>query len=72
MLDLGFPLGRAAVGSGDQLDDDPAADWVEEQSKTLLEHDASISDITFVPDDPKPPSPEVAVLLRERIETRSA
>ena len=71
MLDLGFPLGRAAVGSGDQLDDDPAADWVE-AVKTLLEHDASISDITFVPDDPKPPSPEVAVLPREQIEARSA
>ena len=71
MLDLGFPLGRAAVRSGDQLDDDPAADWVE-AAKTLLEHDASISDITFVPDDPKPPSPQVAALLREQIETRPA
>jgi hypothetical protein len=72
MLDLGFPPGRAAVGSGDQLDDDPAADWVE-AVKTLLEHDASISDdITFVPDDPKPPSPQVAALLRDQIEARSA
>jgi hypothetical protein len=71
MLDLGFPLGRAAVGSGDQLDDDPAADWVE-AVKTFLEHHASISDITFVPDDPKPSSPEVAVLLREQIKARSA
>ena len=71
MLDLGFPLGRAAVRSGDQLDDDPAADWVE-AVKTLLEHGVSISDITFVPNDHKPPSPQVAVFLREQIEARSA
>ena len=71
MLDLGFPLRRAAVESGDQLDDDPAADWIEEV-RALLEHDASISDITFVSDDPKPPSPEVATLPRKRIEARPA
>ena len=70
MLDLGFPLARAAFGS-DQLDDDPAADWVK-AVKMLLEHDASISDITFVPDDPRPPSPEVGALLREQIEPRPA
>jgi hypothetical protein len=42
MLDLGFPLGRAAVGS-DQVDDDPAADRSRQSTPTLLEHDASIS-----------------------------
>lgn len=63
----GTSLGWAAVGSGDEPDDDPAADWVE-TVKTLLEHGASTSDVIFSPDDPKPPSPEVAALIRAHIE----
>jgi hypothetical protein len=58
------PLGWAAVGSGYQPDDDPAADWIETVT-TLLEFGVSTDEITFSPDDPKPPSPEIAALLRE-------
>jgi len=61
------PLGWAAVGSGYQPEDDPAADWLE-TVRTLLEHGASTADITFSPDDPKPPSAEVAALLRDQID----
>jgi Ankyrin repeat len=57
------PLGWTAVGSGYQPDDLRDADWVE-TVRTLLAHGASTSDVTFSPDDPKPPSPEVAALLR--------
>jgi ankyrin repeat protein len=63
------PLDWAAVGSGDQPDDDPAADWIE-TVRTLLEHGASTDDITLSPDDPKPPSPEVAALLRRHVDAR--
>jgi ankyrin repeat protein len=65
------PLGWAAIGSGYQPDDDPAADWLE-TVRTLLEHGASTNDITFSTDDPKPPSPEVAALLRDQIVARPA
>ena len=61
------PLGWAAVGSGYQPDDDPAADWIA-TVRTLLAHGASTDDITLSPDDPKPPSPEVATLLRDHID----
>jgi ankyrin repeat protein len=57
------PLGWAAVGSGEQPGNDPAADWVE-TVRTLLAAGASIGSITLSPDDPKQPSPEVAELLR--------
>ena len=60
------PLGWAAVGSGEQPSSDPAADWVE-TVHVLLAADASTDDITLSPDDPKPPSPEVAELLRTHI-----
>jgi ankyrin repeat protein len=65
------PLDWAAVGSGFQPDHDPAADWVE-TVRTLLEHSASTDDITLSSDDPKPPSPEVAALLRDHIDARPA
>jgi ankyrin repeat protein len=65
------PLGWAAVGSGYQPDDDPAGDWVE-TVRTLLEHGASTDDITLSPDDPKPPSPEVAALLRDHVDSHRA
>jgi ankyrin repeat protein len=57
------PLGWAVVGSGERPANDPAADWVE-TVRTLLAAGASTGDITLSPDDPKPPSPEVAELLR--------
>jgi len=63
------PLEWASVGSGYQPDDDPAADWIG-TVRTLLEHGASTDDITLSPDDPKPPSPEVAALLRHHIDGR--
>jgi hypothetical protein len=61
----------AAVGSRYQPDDDPAADWVE-TVRTLLEHGASADDITLSPDDPKPPSPGVAALLRDHVDSHRA
>ena len=57
------PLDWAGVGSGEQPENDPAADWVE-TVRVLLAAGASTDDITLSPDDPKPPSPEVAELLR--------
>lgn len=65
------PLGWAAVGSGYRPDDDPAADWVE-TVRRLLEHGASTGEVSFSPGDPKPPSPEVASLLREHVDARLA
>jgi ankyrin repeat protein len=61
------PLDWAAVGSGYQPDDVPDANWVE-TVRTLLEYGASTDDIDLSPDDPKPPSPEVAALLREYVD----
>lgn len=63
------PLDWAPVGSGYQPDDNPAADWVE-TVRTLLERGASTAEITLSPDDPKPPSPEVATLLRDHVNAR--
>jgi ankyrin repeat protein len=57
------PLGWAMVGSGERPNGDPAADWVE-TVRTLLDAGASTESVTLSPDDPKPPSPEVAELLR--------
>ena len=57
------PLGWAMVGSGERPYGDPSADWVETVG-TLLDAGASTADVTLSPDDPKPPSPEVAELLR--------
>jgi hypothetical protein len=41
----------------------PAPDWIA-TVRTLLEAGASTDEITLSPDDPKPPSPDVAQLLR--------
>jgi ankyrin repeat protein len=60
-------LDWAAVGSGERPATDPAADWVR-TVQILLEAGASIEGIELSPDDPKPPSPEVASLLRRRQE----
>jgi ankyrin repeat protein len=57
------PLVWAAVGSSEQPPSDPAANWVE-TVRALLAAGASSDDVTPSPDDPKPPSPEVAELLR--------
>jgi hypothetical protein len=59
------PLEWAMVGSGMRLGHDPDADWPATVS-TLLDAGASAGGIVLAPDDPKPPSPEVAALLRAR------
>jgi hypothetical protein len=57
------PLGWAIVGSGERPRHDPAADWLA-TVETLLDAGAATDEITLSPDDPKPPSAEVAHLLR--------
>ena len=57
------PIEWAAVGSGERPADNPRPDWIA-AVQALLEAGASTEDITLSPDDPKPPSPEVAALLR--------
>ena len=57
------PLDWAMVGSGEQPGTNPRADWVA-TVQALLDAGASTAGITLSPDDPKPPSPEVAALLR--------
>jgi len=57
------PLEWAMVGSGMRLGHDPHPDWPGTIG-VLLDAGASTSGITLSPDDPKPPSPEVAALLR--------
>jgi ankyrin repeat protein len=59
------PLEWAMVGSGMRLGHDPDPDWPATVS-TLLDAGASAGGIVLAPDDPKPPSPEVAALLRAR------
>ncbi|HEY1316681.1 MAG TPA: ankyrin repeat domain-containing protein [Gaiella sp.] len=60
------PLVWAAVGSGRPGTGEEAGDWVE-IVRILIERGASTDGITLTPDDPKPPSPEVAELLRTRV-----
>jgi ankyrin repeat protein len=57
------PIEWAAVGSGEQPAGNPHPDWTA-VVQTLLEAGASAQDISLSPGDPKPPSPEVAALLR--------
>ena len=57
------PLDWAIVGSGYQPADNPRPDWVT-TVRILIEAGAATADITLSPDDPKPPSPDVADLLR--------
>ncbi len=59
----GTPIEWAAVGSGERPAGNPHPDWIA-AVQALLEAGASAEDIGFSPDDPKPPSPEVAALLR--------
>jgi ankyrin repeat protein len=56
------PLEWAAVGSGERPRDNPRPDWPA-TAAALLDAGASARDITLSPDDPKPPSAEVAGLL---------
>ncbi len=62
------PIEWAVVGSGAQPADNPHPDWPHPDwtaaVQALLEAGASVEDIGLSPDDPKPPSPEVAALLR--------
>jgi ankyrin repeat protein len=57
------PIEWAAVGSGEQPAGHPHPDWTD-VVQALLDAGASAQSITLSPDDPKPPSPEVAALLR--------
>ena len=61
------PLGWAAVGSGERPRTNNTADWTD-TVRALLEHDASTDEISLEPDDPKPPSAEVADLLQAHID----
>jgi ankyrin repeat protein len=53
------PLGWAIVGSGEQR----VGNWID-TVRLLIDSGASTAEITLSPDDPKPPSPEIAELLR--------
>jgi len=57
------PVEWAIVGSGMDLGHDPDHDWVA-TIRTLIEAGAATEGIVLSPDDPKPPSSEVADLLR--------
>ena len=59
------PLEWAIVGSGMRLGHAPDPDWPATVS-ALLNAGASAGGIVLSPDDPKPPSPEVAAVLRAR------
>ena len=61
------PIEWAAVGSAEQPAGNPHPDWTA-AVQALLEAGASAQDITLSPSDPKPPSPEVAALLRRHSE----
>jgi len=58
------PLTWATIGSGERPRQNPAADWIA-TVRTLIEAGASTHELTLSPDDPKPPSPDVARLLRD-------
>jgi ankyrin repeat protein len=57
------PLVWATIGSGVRPARNPNPNWVA-TVRTLIEAGASIEGLTLSPDDPKPPSPEVAQFLR--------
>jgi len=57
------PLDWAAVGSGERPRTNPGPNWVA-TVRTLIEAGASCDGLSLSADDPKPPSPEVAQLLR--------
>ena len=57
------PLDWAMVGSGERPGANRRPDWIA-TVQALLDAGASTAGITLSSDDPKPPSPEVAALLR--------
>jgi hypothetical protein len=57
------PLGWALVGSGERPKTNPDTDWIA-TTQTLIEAGASTAGVTLSPDDPKPPSQQIAELLR--------
>jgi len=57
------PVSWSVVGSGIKPTDNPSPDWLATIG-VLIEAGASLDGITIGPDDPKPPSPDVADLLR--------
>ena len=57
------PLDWAKVGSGERPRTNPGPDWIA-TVRTMIEAGASMADVTLSPDDLKPPSDEVAELLR--------
>jgi ankyrin repeat protein len=58
-------LGWALVGSGEQPKHNPHPDWIE-TVQALLDAGGPLDGITLSADDPKPPSAQVAQLLRAR------
>ena len=64
------PLDWAMVGSGERPAGNPRPDWIA-VVQALLEAGASTAGVTLSPDDPKPPSPEVAALLRQVMSPRA-
>ncbi len=58
------PMVWALIGSGEQPSGNPAANWLA-TVRILAEAGADAGDLSFSPDDPKPPSPAVIELLRE-------
>jgi ankyrin repeat protein len=61
------PLVWAAIGSGEQPTSAARANWPE-TIRILLENGASTAEVELTEDDPKPPSPDVAELLRSRVQ----
>jgi hypothetical protein len=57
------PLDWAKIGSGERPRDNPSPDWIA-TVRTLIEAGASTAEVTLSPDDLKPPSSEIAELLR--------
>ena len=59
------PLTWALVGSGGAASNKPAAGWTDTVA-ALLDAGAETTDIELADDDPRPPSPAVVTLLRDR------
>jgi len=57
------PLVWASIGSGERPRSNPRPNWVA-TVRTLIDAGASCDGLSLSADDPKPPSPEVAQLLR--------
>ncbi len=64
------PLEWACVGSGERPSSASEPDWAQ-TVRILLARGASADDIGLEPDDPKPPSTEVADVIRSHVERRT-